>query len=134
MNFRWKLTFNLSFYSLAIKFAIHSSNHATPLKPQRCIMCFFLWKTIFPKLFRATQTEQALKLNYITFPFLEWFKKWNLNCICFVLNTYHAAGESRRQLKNFRKYLKTNQHYKNWWLGLYMESPWEMHSNKYKHA
>ena len=45
-----------------------------------------------------------------------------------MLNNLHVAGESRRQFKNVTKLSKMSTSWQ------YSESPWEIHSNKYKHA
>ena len=61
-----------------------------------------------------------------------------LYLLCFLVhmerNTYQATGVSWRQVlkKNHNFVLKKWQNSGIWWL--YLESPWEMHSNKYKHA
>ena len=48
------------------------------------------------------------------------------------VNNFHAADVSRRQVQKCHKICQKCQDF--WTSLLYLESPWEMHSNKYKHA
>ena len=56
---------------------------------------------------------------------------WNKNNRSWHWQTYHVTGVSRRQAQHFKKILQMSKLLN---LGLYLESSWEMHSNKYKYA
>ena len=71
---------------------------------------------------------------------MSWVKGSSAHGGSLVLHSYNIwtltfttqQGASRRQVKNVTKIVKM---FPNYWIStLYLESAWEMHSNKYQHA
>ena len=106
-------------------------NKSNPIRQYFCFLFYFL-QTLTQTLQKAHQsTCFGSFLKFLGFDDRFWDFEERKSVI-WLINTYNAEGVSRPQVQNGRKLIKKYHNSGIWWL--YLESPWEMHANKYKHA